>query len=114
MNKLITMHKLLFFLCSLFFIACNNNQSSAPAAEKNAAKSSNPIHMTSLSEKSELEILSGCVDNAKANLGEAKAYSLCKCILGQVQQKHPGADSSALVTHLSDTAEVAQMAKQCQ
>ncbi len=72
------------------------------------------MDVTSLPQKSELEILAGCVDNAKANLGEAKAYALCKCILGQVQQKYPGADSTALINHLNDTTQVAQMAKQCQ
>lgn len=65
-----------------------------------------------------MEILDECIDNAKDNAGndldDAKAYSLCRCVLLQMQQKFPNADSSALVAHLRDTTDVVQMARQCQ
>jgi hypothetical protein len=116
-TKHLIMYKVIFLFCCLSFIACSNNESSTPAENKGdtANTTSNALpHVTNLQPESELEVLASCVDNAKAQLGEQKAFALCKCVLGQVQQKYPGADSTAIVAHLSDTAQVAQMAKQCQ
>ncbi len=114
-DKLFTMHKLLSILCLAFIIACNN-QASAPASEKTENKNSaSSVVVTNLSTETEMEILAGCVENAKAsNLEEAKAFTLCRCVLRQMQEKYPEADSTALVGHLRDTAQVVQMAKQCQ
>ena len=102
-------------LCLLVYIFCFscNNESSKPATENTSAAAPGNVTQT-LSKESELEILAGCVDNARASLGDAKAYALCKCVLGQVQEKHPDADSAALIRYLSDTTEVAAMAKKCQ
>jgi hypothetical protein len=105
---------LILLFCSFLFVACSNNQSSAPANKQGAVSTTATSNKaTSLSRESEMEILDECIDNAKATLGAEKSYALCRCILRQVQEKHPGADSTALVTHLSDTAEVAQMAQKC-
>lgn len=107
------MYKLIFSFCSLFFIACNN-QSETPSDTQGTTtnKAATPLR-TALSRESEMEILDECIDNAKGNIGESRAYSLCKCVLNQIQAKHPDADSTALVMHLSDTTEVARMAQQC-
>lgn len=103
---------LILLLCTFLFIACNN-QSSEPATKQGAVSTTATAGKTTLSRESEMEILDECIDNAKATLGAEKSYALCSCILRQVQEKHPGADSTALVDHLSDTAQVAQMAQQC-
>lgn len=101
------------FFCSILFLACSNSEKS----ESTRADSANNIAATPatrLPEEAELEILAGCVDNAKATLGDAKAFALCRCVLSQVQEKYPNADSAALIQYLSDTTEVAAMAKKCQ
>ena len=96
----------------IFCFSCSNE--SSDSATENASTTAAPGGVTqAFSKESELEILAGCVDNAKANLGDTKAYALCKCVLGQVQKKHPNADSAALIRYLSDTTEVAAMAKKC-
>lgn len=107
------MTKRLFLLFYIFCFSCteqasknDNNNDNSKATTNNAAQS--------LPKENAMEILAGCVDNAKANLGEAKAFAMCNCVLEQVQKKYPGADSTAIVMHLSDTAEVARMAKDCQ
>ncbi|RYZ27574.1 MAG: hypothetical protein EOO10_12305 [Chitinophagaceae bacterium] len=106
------MFKRFCFAATIFCFACSN-EASDPATE-NASPSAAPGGVTSsLSKESELEILAECVDNAKENLGDTQAYALCKCVLGQVQKKYPDADSAALIMHLSDTTEVAAMAKEC-
>jgi hypothetical protein len=109
------MHKLLLLLCCACFIACNNQS----ASEKNeSSTSTSPAVGTVLSTESEMEILAECVDNAKDNAGndldDARAFSVCRCILRQMQERYPNADSTALVNYLTDTTQVAQMAKQCQ
>lgn len=106
---------LILIFCAFLFTACNN-QSPAPENKQGVGSSTTaPSNKaTSLSRESEMEILDECIENAKATLGAEKSYTLCRCILRQVQEKHPSADSTALVMHLSDTAEVAQMAQKCQ
>lgn len=107
------MLKRLCLLAYIFCFSCSNE--SSDSASESPTKNTAPGSVTqAFSTESELEILASCVDNAKATLGDAKAYALCKCVLGQVQQKHPTADSAALIRYLSDTAEVAAMAKKCQ
>jgi hypothetical protein len=106
------MQKLFFLLGTLCFFACNN-QSADTSRQDTTAKKTTIGNTTILSRESELEILDGCIDNAKGNVGESRAYAICKCVLGQVQEKYPTADSSDLVMHLSDTAEVARMVLKC-
>ena len=106
------MIKRIFLLAYIFCFSCSN-ESSGPGTE-NASTTAAPGGITqALSKESELEILAGCVDNAKTTLGDAKAYALCKCVLGQVQEKYPSADSAALIRYLNDTTEVAAMVKNC-
>ena len=101
--------------CILVYIFCFSCNNEASKTDTNRDSAAAPGSVTnSFSKESELEILASCVDNAKATLGDAKAYALCKCVLGQVQEKHPTADSAALIRYLSDTTEVAAMAKKCQ
>lgn len=105
------MHKQIFLFCSLLLLACTN-RTAAPANDSTSPAASSDTTGQRMSE-SEMAFLSGCVDNAKSLYGEAQAFALCKCILEQVQQKFPNADSATLITHLSDTTEVARMAQQC-
>jgi hypothetical protein len=109
------MKKLLFFSCAVFVLACNNQSATGESGKDTAARSASPTVMTHLSAESEMEILEGCIDNAKASkLDETKAYALCRCVLRQVQEKYPSADSTALVDHMSDSTEMVQMVKKCQ
>jgi hypothetical protein len=112
------MNKLMILLCTVWFAACNN-QASTPASDRSdTTRNASAITTTNLSTESEMEILDECIANAKDNagndLGDEKAYTLCRCVLLQMQQKYPGADSTALVNYLRDTAQVVQMARQCQ
>ena len=108
------MKKLLFLFCCACFMACSNQPASD--TEKNNTAGS-PTVSSTLSTESEMEILAGCVDNAKDNAGndldDAKAFALCRCVLQEMQKKYPDADSVALVNHLSDTTQVAELAKKC-
>jgi hypothetical protein len=96
----------------IFCFSCSNENTSTVTENSSASAAPGGVTKT-LSKESELEILAECVDNAKATLGDTQAYALCKCVLGQVQDKYPNADSAALIVHLSDTTEVATMAKTC-
>lgn len=108
------MKKLMIFVCTMAFVACNNTASVADRTDTVPA----PIGATSLSKESELEILDECIANAKDNAGndldDARAFALCRCVLLQMQQKYPTADSTELVVHLRDTSDVMQMARECQ
>lgn len=104
------MQKLLLLFCSIAFSACNNQSSSTGENKDTVAKSTT----TNVALNADaMSFLAPCVDNAKANLSEEDAYALCKCVYAQVQQKHPNEDSTTLLEHLSDTAEVRQMAANC-
>lgn len=100
-------------LAYIFCFSCSNESSNSTSEDSSAMAPPGSVTQA-FSKESELEILASCVDNAKTTLGDAKAYALCKCVLGQVQEKHPNADSAALIQYLSDTTEVAAMAKKCQ
>lgn len=106
------MQKLLFLFCGLCLLACTN-QSSDTAGNKDSAANGAATNATGTLTNDALSFLSPCVDNAKASLGEQQAYALCKCMYNQVQQQHPNEDSTTLLKHLSDTAEVASLAKNC-
>ena len=103
-----------FFLMSAFCLLACSNQASNQADNKDSASSNNSNTAKASFTPDELEFLGPCYDQAKAQLGEQRAYSLCRCIYNQVQQKYPGADSATLVQHMSDTAEVRQMTLNCQ
>lgn len=98
---------------NLYFTACNN-EAGTPAAEKDAAKTSAaPGSSDSLSQAAELSFMDGCVEMAKANLGEQKAFAYCKCFLEQAKEKYGAADSTVLARLQADSAEVARMALRC-
>ena len=111
------MNKLMILLCMMVLAACNNEASTPAETDSDAIGTTPPIGSTSLSRESELQILDECMANAKDNAGndldDARAYALCRCVLLQMQEKHPGADSTALVSYLRDTTQVVQMAREC-
>lgn len=104
------MHKMLFPFCVLSLLACNNQSTTAGSGKDTAVKRTAASKFTA----DELEFLAPCFDNAKNTLGDDRAYTLCRCLYEQVQKKYPGADSTTLMQHLSDTAEVRQMTMNCQ
>jgi hypothetical protein len=111
-TKPIAMYKLLFLLSGLFLLACNN-QSSTAGGKADSQKNTAANLTANWSKEREMNFLSDCVENARTLYNETQGYALCKCMLGQVQRKYPTADSAALLQHLSDTAEVAKMIKDC-
>lgn len=108
----------MILLCTIVLTACTNKASTPAEANSDTVATRPPIGSTSLSRESELEILDECIANAKDNAGndldDARAYALCRCVLLQMQEKHPDADSTALVNYLRDTTQVAQLARECQ
>lgn len=96
----------------LVFLACNNSTTETTTVKDTAAKGTTVSKNWTPEE--ELEFVGPCVENAKARFGEAKAYAYCKCIFQQVNTKYSNLDSAALMDKLSDTAEIAQMAKNCE
>jgi hypothetical protein len=112
------MNKLLMLFCATILIACNNEGSTTASGNKDTARNTAAVTTTNLSTETEMEILAECVDNAKDNAGndldDARAFALCRCVLVHMQQKYPGADSTALVNYLRDTTQVVQMARECQ
>ena len=105
------MTKLLLLAASLAFIACNNSADNAT----NSARKDSPANRTdSITDPAELSFLAGCVDNAKARLGEAASYVYCKCFLQQAKNKFGMIDSTTMMKLEKDTAQVAQMAKACE
>lgn len=107
------MKKLSLLFCGLVALACNNQASTTSSKDTTATSATTGVASKAPLTDDAMQFLSTCVDNAKALHGEQGAYSLCKCLYGQVQQKYPGADSATLLTHLNDTAEVAQMVQKC-
>jgi hypothetical protein len=103
------MQKLVCLLCVVALLACNNQ--SATTDNKDTATTSATTNVVMNADA--LSFLAPCVDNAKTRLSEQEAYALCKCVYAQVQQQHPNEDSTTLLQHLSDTAEVARMAANC-
>lgn len=106
------MCKLIFVFCTVFFLACKNNSTPANGKAATLTNSSSNTAKT-WSKEDELEFIDGCVGNAQEQLGATQAYSLCKCMLVQVKEKFAAADSIAIATHLSDTAQITQMMRKC-
>jgi hypothetical protein len=99
---------ILLLLCSAFFIACNNNSKNSPGVK--AADSASKGYTWTADD--EQEFLAGCVDNAKAGIGDTAAYALCKCVLGEVKKSFPKLDSSAMNV-LMDSTQAAAFAAKC-
>src|SRR5215217_9243521 len=105
------MQQLTVLFFALLLLACNNQSDTAASNKDSVAKSA--ATGTGKFNADELEFLAPCFDNAKNSLGEQRAYTLCRCVYEQVQKKYPGADSTTLMQHLSDTAEVRKMTQNC-
>ena len=106
------MYKLLILLFVSCLAACNNASTPAATAPDAVTKPTVQRHTDSVEREGEMNFIDGCVENAKLTLGEAKAYTFCKCIYAQAKTKYPNMDSAAM-TALSDTAEIAKMAANC-
>lgn len=110
-SKTTRMRNAFILACCLLTLACTN-QSSAPAGTPDAATLKTPA--AGWTKEREMEFLADCVENAESNYAEPQAYALCKCMMGQVQQRFPAADSATLAVHMSDTALILQMIRSCQ
>ena len=92
-------------------MACNN---SSEPSDKSANKDAKVNLRDSISDPAELSFIDGCVDNAKARLGEAQAFVYCKCFMLQAKAKFGTIDSTTMMKLEKDTAQIAQMAKACE
>ena len=101
----------MLIVAGCIFTACSNDASTANPGKDTVVKNTSSAAAKSWTQEDELEFMSGCVDNAKARLGNEKSYTYCKCILAQVKTKY--AMDSSIIERLSDTAEVAKMAQNC-
>jgi len=106
------MMKTTLLCCCLFFFACKN-QSNTPATDADNTKTKTSATQNAAATNDDMEFLSGCVDNAKQLYSEADAFVLCKCMLGQVKEKYPNADSATIMQHFSDSTEVKKMVQKC-
>ncbi len=104
------MIKILFIFIFVALTACNNETSDS-ATQNGIAADTVTKKSFKWAEDEEKDFLAGCVDNAKAQLGDTAAYSYCHCILMQVQQTYPNMDSASAV--LMDSTAVMQYAKNC-
>ena len=104
------MIKLLFLMPLLAVIACNSNPGSSK--DSTTAKTDSAGKTFAWPQQEEQEFMLGCVDSAKLKIGEAAAYTRCKCILGQLKQRFPNMDSAAPA--LMDVNKVAELAAKCE
>jgi len=99
------MFKQFLSLLLIAIAACNSTPDQSSSKDSSNAK---PYVWTA---EEEGEFLSGCVDSAKAQLGDTLAFAKCKCILAQLKRKFPGMDSAAPV--LMDVKRSAEFAANC-
>ncbi len=111
LHKLLSPTLLNLLVGSLLFTACTNEASTKDGKDSASTNTTSATAKT-WTQEDELEFMNGCVDNAKARLSSEKAYAYCKCVLGQVKTKY--AMDSTIIAKLSDTAEVAKMAQNCE
>lgn len=104
------MSKILFLFLFVTLVACNNQSNDAETVDTVSADTLKKKSFTWPADE-EKEFLAGCVDNAKAKLGDTAAYSYCHCILAQVEQTYPNMDSASAV--LMDSTQVIAYAKNC-
>lgn len=104
------MNKLFFLLLVSILSACNNSTTNSTKGADSAKGSTKT--QTSYTE-AEMNFIDACVESSKASLGEAKAYTFCKCMLPQAKAKVPDMDSTAMDALGRDTAEVTRMAANC-
>ena len=110
--KQLSVNSVLIVVAFLFFTACNNEATTTSPGKDSNQNNTPAATAQSWTQEDELEFINGCVDKAKARFGEEKAYVYCKCILAQVETKY--AMDSTLISKLSDTAQVAKMAQNCE
>ncbi len=104
------MFKIFFLFLFVAMAACNNQASDT--ASKNGTTQDTVIKKSfKWPAGEERDFLAGCVDNAKARLGDTAAYSYCNCVLAQVKQTYPNMDSASAV--LMDSATVVKYAGNC-
>ena len=98
-----------FFVCIIslaFLFACNTS----PKNEQ-SNKASGKSKSFTWTQEDERDFLAGCVDNAKAKLGDTLAFAQCNCVLHKLKQNFPSLDSAGSV--LSDSTKAAEFAQSC-
>lgn len=106
------MAKFILFLSIVFLAACNSDGSNS-SVKKDSVQTQKTI-TSSWSNDDRMQFLDACVEGAKQRLGEEKSLKQCNCILKQMQVKNPTNDSTTSANIMSDTAQLAQFAKNCQ
>lgn len=109
------MYKIIFFLAVVGFTACKSKPATTPAGT--GKKSTNDSSLTTVpsqwSGEEENQFMDNCVANAltRYNNDQKKAFSYCKCVLTQVQQRFPVADSADAL--MQDTVQMAAILQRC-
>ena len=106
------MYKLFFILFVSYLTACNSS-ADTNADKKNDSANQQTSKLRNSYTEAEMNFIDACVESSKASLGEAKAYTFCKCMLPQAKAKVPDMDSTAMDALGRDTAEVTRMAANC-
>jgi hypothetical protein len=103
------MKLLMTSLLLLALAACNSGTNNQPA--QSAAQPGARAAGFSWTPEDENEFLASCMDSATVRLGEATAFSYCKCVLGQLEASFPNMDSAATV--LMDRQRAASFVDRC-
>jgi hypothetical protein len=102
----------LFFLLFILILAkaCNSNSPKVDTSNTGAVKQDSIATKYTWTSDEEKQYLADCVNNAKPRLSDTAAYAYCKCVLEQLKQKFPTADSASAVL---DSTMAAQLAANC-
>ena len=93
----------------LLVAACNPSPKTGSGNE--AGSHSKTEKSFSWTQEDERDFLAGCVDNAKAKLGDTLAFAQCNCVLGKLKESFPSLDSASAV--LMDSTKAAAFANKC-
>jgi hypothetical protein len=106
------MRRLFAIILIATIASCNNDSENTAASDSTtAASTTNQQQAYTWSKDEEGEFLAGCVGQAKARLGEEKAFVHCNCVLSELKKNFPNIDSAAPV--LMDVQRAAEFAAPC-
>ena len=107
------MNKIIFAFAVLFLSSCNSSSSGKSDGDrKQQVTDTSTTAKVDWTTEGANEFLDGCVDEAKARLGDTTAYTFCKCVLEQARREHPN-NMTRGIEQLNDSTQVAKYADKC-
>ena len=100
----------LFLSLAISAAACNSGSNQTNTTKTDSATATTK-QTHNWSQEDEREFLAGCVDNAKAQLGDTLAFAQCNCVLGKLKESFPSLDSAS--STLMDSTKAKAFASQC-